>query len=39
MQDLTEESGRLEGCACSYGTSSMGLTSKTSVQIAGSDGR
>ena len=30
MQDLREVSGRLEGCACSYGTSSMGLTSKTS---------
>ena len=28
MQDLREVSGRLEGC--SYGTSSMGLTSKTS---------
>ena len=30
MQDLREVSGRLKGCACSYGTSSMGLTSKTS---------
>ena len=30
MQDLWEVSGRLEGCACSYGTSSMGLTSYTS---------
>ena len=30
MQDLREVSGRLEGCACSYGTSSMVLTSKTS---------
>ena len=30
MQDLRNVSGRLEGCACSYGTSSMGLTSKTS---------
>ena len=30
MQDLREMSGRLECCACNYGTSSMGLTSKTS---------
>ena len=30
MQDLREVSGRLEGCACSHCTSSMGLTSKTS---------
>ena len=31
MQDLREVSGRLEGCARSYDTSSMGLTSKTSL--------
>ena len=30
MQDLMEVSGRLEGFACSYGTSSMGFASKTS---------
>ena len=29
MQDLREMSIRLESCACSYGTSSMSLTSKT----------
>ena len=29
MQDLKEVNGQLEGCACSYGTSSMSLTSKT----------
>ena len=51
MQDLREVSGRLEGCACSYGTPFMGLTSKTShtlrlatlaytlVQIVGGNGR
>ena len=30
MQDLWEVSRRLEGCACSNGTSSLGLTWKTS---------
>ena len=29
MQDLKEVNSQLEGCACSYGTSSMSLTSKT----------
>ena len=30
MQDLRKVSGRLEGCACSYDISSMGLTSISS---------
>ena len=29
MQDIREVSERLEGCAFSYGKTSMGLTSKT----------